>query len=144
MESCVICLDSSEFMRNGDFIPSRLSAQEEAVNMICQSKRNKNAENCMALLSLTSAQMLVTLTRDVTKIMSTIRKVQPKGKIELGKGLQIAHLCLKHRQGRDHAIRIIVFVGSPVLDNEEELVKLAKRLRKEKVIPRVFICELTD
>ena len=136
MESCVICLDSSEFMRNGDFIPSRLSAQEEAINMICQSKRNKNAENCLALLSMTSAQVLVTLTRDVTRIMSTIRKVQPKGKIEFGKGLKIAHLCLKHRQGRDHAIRIIVFVGSPVLDDEEELVRLGKKLRKEKV----FLC----
>ncbi|KAI6646714.1 26S proteasome non-ATPase regulatory subunit 4 isoform X2 [Oopsacas minuta] len=133
MESCVICLDSSEFMRNGDFIPSRLSAQEEAVNMICQSKRNKNAENCLALLSLTSSQMLVTLTRDVTKIMTTIRKLQPKGKIELGKGLQVAHLCLKHRQGRDHAIKIIVFVGSPVIDEESDLVILGKRLRKEKV-----------
>ena len=133
MESCVICMDSSEWMRNGDFIPTRLSAQEEAIGMICQSKRNKNAENCLALLSMASTQVLVTLTRDVNKIMSTLRKLQPKGKIDFVKGLKIAHLCLKHRQGRDHAIRIIAFVGSPVVDEEPELIKLAKRLRKEKV-----------
>ena len=43
------------------------------------------------------------------------------------------------RQGRDSSchLRIMqMFVGSPVLDNEEDTCRrLAKRLRKEKVIP---------
>lgn len=30
-------------------------------------------------------------------------------------------------------MRIVVFVGSPVLDDEKELIKLAKRLKKENV-----------
>lgn len=30
-------------------------------------------------------------------------------------------------------MRIVVFVGSPVANEEKELVKLAKRLKKEKV-----------
>jgi len=42
-------------------------------------------------------------------------------------------LALKHRQGKNHKMRIIAFVGSPVEDNEKDLVKLAKRLKKEKV-----------
>lgn len=40
---------------------------------------------------------------------------------------------LKHRQGKNHKMRIVVFVGSPIASEEAELVKLAKRLKKEKV-----------
>lgn len=42
-------------------------------------------------------------------------------------------LALKHRQGKNHKMRIVVFVGSPVASEEKELVKLAKKLKKEKV-----------
>lgn len=42
-------------------------------------------------------------------------------------------LVLKHRQGKNHKMRIVVFVGSPITVDEAELVKLAKRLKKEKV-----------
>lgn len=42
-------------------------------------------------------------------------------------------LALKHRQGKNHKMRIVAFVGSPVQIDEKELVKLAKRLKKEKV-----------
>merc|ERR1712058_160411 len=44
-----------------------------------------------------------------------------------------AHLCLKHRQGKNHKTRIIAFVGSPIEADEKEVVKLAKKLKKEKV-----------
>uniref|UniRef100_A0A8C5NJM2 VWFA domain-containing protein n=1 Tax=Junco hyemalis TaxID=40217 RepID=A0A8C5NJM2_JUNHY len=44
-----------------------------------------------------------------------------------------AQLALKHRQGKNHKMRIIAFVGSPVHDSDKDLVKLAKRLKKEKV-----------
>lgn len=40
---------------------------------------------------------------------------------------------MKHRQGKNHAQRIIAFVGSPIENDEKDLVKLAKRLKKEKV-----------
>lgn len=42
-------------------------------------------------------------------------------------------LVLKHRQGKNHKMRIVVFVGSPILTDEPELIKLAKKLKKEKV-----------
>lgn len=42
-------------------------------------------------------------------------------------------LVLKHRQGKNHKMRIVVFVGSPVVAEEGDIVKLAKKLRKEKV-----------
>ena len=40
---------------------------------------------------------------------------------------------LKHRQGKNHKMRIVVFVGSPVIDENLDLIKLARRLKKEKV-----------
>jgi len=42
-------------------------------------------------------------------------------------------LALKHRQGKNHKMRIIAFIGSPVGLDEKEIIKLAKRLKKEKV-----------
>lgn len=42
-------------------------------------------------------------------------------------------LVLKHRQGKNHKMRIVVFVGSPISTEEGDLVKLAKKLKKEKV-----------
>ena len=31
-------MDNSEYMRNGDFLPTRLQAQQDAVNLVTQSK----------------------------------------------------------------------------------------------------------
>ncbi|KAL5290222.1 Pros54 family protein [Megaselia abdita] len=59
--------------------------------------------------------------------------VQPNGNINLLTGIRIAHLALKHRQGKNHKMRIVVFVGSPIEAESQDLVKQAKRLKKEKV-----------
>lgn len=34
----MICIDNSEWMRNGDYSPSRLQAQADAINLICGAK----------------------------------------------------------------------------------------------------------
>lgn len=34
----MICIDNSEWMRNGDYTPSRFQAQADAVNLICGAK----------------------------------------------------------------------------------------------------------
>lgn len=34
----MICIDNSEWMRNGDYAPSRFQAQSDAVNLICGAK----------------------------------------------------------------------------------------------------------
>lgn len=33
----------------------------------------------------------------------------------------VLQLALKHRQGKNHKMRIIAFVGSPVEDNEKDV-----------------------
>jgi 26S proteasome regulatory subunit N10 len=38
LEAVVICLDNSEWNRNGDFAPSRFENQKDAANIICEAK----------------------------------------------------------------------------------------------------------
>jgi 26S proteasome regulatory subunit N10 len=42
-------------------------------------------------------------------------------------------LALKHRQGKNHKTRIVAFIGSPLNCDEASIVKMAKKLKKEKV-----------
>jgi len=133
LESTIICVDNSQFMRNGDFHPTRLQAQQDAVNLITHSKTRSNPENNVALMTLSDLSVLVTLTTDTGKILAKLHQVTPAQEMRFISGLKIAHLCLKHRQGKNHKTRIIAFVGSPIDSDEKEVVKLAKKLKKEKV-----------
>lgn len=133
LESTIVCVDNSDYMRNGDFVPTRLQAQQDAVHVVCQSKTRSNPENNVGLLTLAKTEVLVTLTTDVGKLLSKLNQVRPRGNINFVSAIRIAHLVLKHRQGKNHRMRIVAFIGSPIEDDEKELVKLAKRLRKEKV-----------
>lgn len=126
-------VDNSDYMRNGDFVPTRLQAQQDAVNLVCHSKTRSNPENNVGLITLANVEVLATLTSDVGRILSKLHQVQPNGKLSLVTGIRIAHLALKHRQGKNHKMRIVAFIGSPIDIDEKELVKLAKRLKKEKV-----------
>jgi len=120
-------------MRNGDFLPTRLQAQQDAVGMITQAKLRSNPESNVGLLSLSDLDVLVTLTTDTGKVLAKLHAVQPKGQIKLVPAIKIAHLALKHRLGKNHKTRIITFVGSPITSDEKELIKVAKKLKKEKV-----------
>lgn len=102
-------------MRNGDFAPSRLQSQFDAVNMVALAKTKSNPENNVGLLSLaeyeicfifiyayfvlfyrflmiSSNRVLVTLTQDVGKIMSKLHQVKPKGCIDLVRGIKVANV----------------------------------------------------
>jgi len=133
LESTILCVDNSEYMRNGDFVPTRLQAQQDAVNLIAHSKTRANPENNVGLLTMANSEVLVTLTTDTGKILARLHQVQPNGEMRFLTGIRIAHLALKHRQGKNHRMRIICFVGSPLDADEAALNKLAKRLKKEKV-----------
>ena len=66
-------------------------------------------------------EVLATLTTDVGRILSKLHQVQPKGDSHFTSAVRIAHLTLKHRQGKNHKLRIIIFVGSPIIDEEKEV-----------------------
>ena len=38
-------------MRNGDFMPTRIQAQQDAVSVICNAKTRQNPENNVALMT---------------------------------------------------------------------------------------------
>jgi len=131
----MICVDNSDFMRNGDFIPTRLQAQQDAVNLVCQCKTRANPENNVGLLTMAGKriEVLNTLTSEAGRIMAKLHQVEPAGEVSFSSAVRVAHLALKHRQGKNHKMRIVCFVGSPIIEDDKDLVKLAKRLKKEKV-----------
>ncbi len=120
-------------MLNGDFLPTRLQAQQDAVNLVTQTKLRSNPESNVGLLSMSNLEVLVTLTTDTGKVLAKLASVTSRGQIKFVQGIKIAHLALKHRQGKNHKTRIVAFVGSPLIVEEAALVKLAKKLKKEKV-----------
>lgn len=54
LESTMLCLDSSEWMRNGDYLPSRLEAQQDAASLISSDRTRNNPENTVGILSMAS------------------------------------------------------------------------------------------
>ncbi|VDK78691.1 unnamed protein product [Litomosoides sigmodontis] len=134
-ESTMICVDNSEWMRNGDFAPTRLQCQQDAVNLVLQCKLRANPENAVGLIAMAdTVEVLTTLTQENGKLFMKLHQVEPKGASNFINAIKVAHLALKHRQNRNHKMRIVVFIGSPIDHlNSAELSKLAKKLKKEKV-----------
>ncbi|KAG0207571.1 Inorganic pyrophosphatase [Mortierella sp. GBA30] len=119
----------------GDYTPTRLEAQADAVNLIFGAKTQSNPENTVSLMTMAgkSPKVLVTFTSDIGKILSALHNVAIGGQVSFTTSVQIAQLALKHRQNKNQRQRIIVFVGSPVQEDEKTLVKLAKKLKKNNI-----------
>eukprot|EP00736_Rhodelphis_marinus_P001728 Rmarinus@m.2106 len=135
LEATLICMDNSEWMRNGDYPPSRLDAQNDAVNIICGAKIQAHPENTVGLLSTAGAspQVVVTPTQDAGQILTSLHTVQLGGEANLTAALRVAQLALKHRQNKHQRQRIILFVGSPVKPDAKALASLGAKLKKNSV-----------
>lgn len=48
----MIIIDTSEYMRNGDYQPARFEAQADAVNTVFQTKVDSNPENLVGLMTM--------------------------------------------------------------------------------------------
>lgn len=77
--------------------------------------------------------LLVTPTNDIGKLLSALNKANIGGVSDMTTAIQVAQLALKHRENKNQRQRVVVFVGSPLDDSKDELVKLGKRLRKNNV-----------
>lgn len=135
LEASFLCIDNSDYMRNGDHAPSRMEAQLDAVNLLSGAKTQSNPENVVGLLSTAGrgVEVQVALTGDVGQVLSLSHGIKIGGNANLSAGIQVAQLSLKHRQNKNQRQRIIVFVGSPVQEEEAALVKLGKKLKKNSV-----------
>ncbi|SCV99332.1 LAFE_0A00826g1_1 [Lachancea fermentati] len=135
LEATVLVVDNSEYSRNGDFPRTRFEAQIDAVEFLFQAKRNSNPENTVGLISAAGSnpRVLSTFTSEFGKILSGLHDTTIGGNIHLSTAIQIAALTLKHRQNKVQHQRIVAFVCSPVSDNKEDLLKLAKKLKKNRI-----------
>ncbi|KAG5534556.1 hypothetical protein RHGRI_022617 [Rhododendron griersonianum] len=135
LEATMICVDNSEWMRNGDYSPTRFQAQADAVNLICGAKTQSNPENTVGVLTMAGkgVRVLVTPTSDLGKILACMHGLEVGGECNLAAGIQVAQLALKHRQNKKQQQRIIVFVGSPVKYDKKVLEMIGRKLKKNSV-----------
>jgi len=86
LESCMILLDNSEYMRNGDYVPSRLEAQHDAANFLVGTKTQSNPENTVGVIAMCGSgttsdgasapgELLVSPTDDMGKILSALHGI---------------------------------------------------------------------
>ena len=52
LEATMICMDNSEWNRNGDFAPSRWDSQVDAATIIAEAKTQQNPESTVGVLSM--------------------------------------------------------------------------------------------
>lgn len=135
LEAVMVCVDNSDFTRNGDYAPSRFDSQTDAVNLLCGAKTSMNPENSVGILCTAGDRIdvMITPTSDLGKIISELPKITVGGYSDLLRGVQTAQLALKHRQNKNQKQRVVAFVGSPVLNTEKELETLGKNLKKNNV-----------
>ncbi|TFK45476.1 hypothetical protein OE88DRAFT_1669186 [Heliocybe sulcata] len=140
LEATLMIIDNSEYMRNGDYQPTRFQAQTDAVTTIFQTKVDSNPESSVGLMTMAAKgpEVLVTHSRDIGHILQGIHKTTGKlgGSADIPTALNIAQLALKHRQNKNLRQRIILFVGSPLegaAADEKGMVRLAKKLKKNNV-----------
>ncbi|POM81262.1 26S proteasome non-ATPase regulatory subunit [Phytophthora palmivora] len=135
LESTMICLDNSEWMRNGDYIPSRLEAQHDAANLLCGTKTQANPESTVGVLAMAgkSIQVLASPTDNMGTLLSAIHRVKIGGTMKLANAIQVAQLALKHRRNKTGGQRVVVFIGSPIEEDEKQLTKIGKLLKKNNI-----------
>ena len=60
LESTLIIIDNSEYMRNGDYHPNRFQAQADAVTTLFQTKVDSNPENTVGFMTMAGKGCLST------------------------------------------------------------------------------------
>ena len=129
----MILLDCSQYMRNGDYFPTRLEAQQDAANLLIGAKTQSHAESTVGVSSGT--ELLVSPSDDVGKILGAVHRVRmsPSDKSDICASVAVASLALKHRRNKNGAQRIVLFVGTPVNADIKSLQKAGRQLKKNNV-----------
>jgi hypothetical protein len=85
-------VDNSEASRNGDYVPSRWEAQQDAVNLIFSAKTGANPESSVGLMSMggSTPEILTTLTTDIGKILDGLHRTKIKGSSHFVTGINVA------------------------------------------------------
>ena len=148
LESCMIIVDNSEFMRNGDYVPTRLEALQDATNLLVGAKTQSHPESTVGISAGT--ELLVSPTEDVGKLLNAVHDLQisrkgqsfglsvhnasKKDNADVTAAIQVASLALKHRKNKNGSQRIVLFIGSPLNGIESRaLAKAGRQLKKNNV-----------
>lgn len=130
----MILLDCSQYMRNGDYIPTRFEAQQDAANLLIGAKTQSHSESTVGVSAGT--ELLVSPTGDVGKILSALHglNLQSTDATDVSAAVQVASLALKHRPNKNGSQRIILFVGTPLHHIESRVLqKAGRQLKKNNV-----------
>lgn len=153
LESCMILLDNSEYMRNGDYIPTRLEAQHDAANLLVGAKTQSNPESTVGVIAMTGevdgAELLISPTDDMGKILTALHGVPIRSfssrsrkksevaaladRTDITGAIQVASLALKHRRNKNGSQRVVVFLGSPLASDVRTLQKCGRQLKKNNI-----------
>lgn len=135
LEAVMLCIDNSEFARNGDYNPSRLDAQTDCANVVAGAKSQQHPENVVGVAFMSNAEIKLTPCQDIGKVLSVLSEVPISGEsgCDLVRSIQTSSIALKHRQNKNQKQRIICFVASPVGASEKQLEQLGKILKKNNV-----------
>ena len=134
LEAIIICLDNSDWTRNGDYFPSRWETQIDAANFIIENKCEKNPENALGIISMASkVEVHSSLTNEESRLLHCISDISINGECDILTALNISMLTLKHRMNKNQKQRIILFVGSPIKNTPQEMSLIGKKLKKYNV-----------
>ena len=135
LEATILCLDNSDWTRNGDYLPNRFNAQISAANFIVENKCEGNPENCLGIMTMAGKRIEIvsSLTNDESRLLSAMSNIPINGECDIYTALSVSILCLKHRINKKQNQRIILFIGSPVRAKPETLIAIGKKLKKYNV-----------
>ena len=129
-------VDNSDHTRNGDYNPTRFLAQNEAVSYLANAKLQDNQESSVGLMSMAGNRIDVLCSpgREPGQLLNALAKdVKIGGRSNFIAALKTAQLALKNRQNKNQRQRVIMFVGSPIVAEADELVKVGKLFKKNNV-----------
>ncbi|ORM41530.1 26S proteasome non-ATPase regulatory subunit 4 -like protein [Babesia sp. Xinjiang] len=135
VEVTIICVDNSEYSRNGDFSPNRLAAQMDSIGLIASARMSEHFENMVGIVCFAGrgSRLIAAPSNDLGTFLSGLQLVKPYGESEFMKGLHMAQLALKHRLNKSQAQRIICFIASPVKEDIEYCAAIGRLLKKGNV-----------
>lgn len=135
MESTIVCLDNSEWARNGDYTPDRMGAQYDAANVIITHKMNDNPESTLGLLTMggQGIRLLMSPSREDTEMYAVMHNLPIQGSCNIEAAIKVAMLALKHRENKAGGARVIAFVASPLKAEREKLISLGKAVKKNNI-----------
>ena len=128
-------MDNSEWMRNGDYAPTRHGAQYDMTSMLIGAKLRVNHESTVGVLTMAGPgiKVLASPTNDQGQLYSGLHGIPLASKCNFTAGIQVAMLALKHRENKKGSQRVILVVGSPIELEEKKLIRVGKQLRKNNV-----------